>query len=147
MELRDGLLVGVLLAATAAGLWGWGQQKLLDTEQEKTKSLQEKVDTALGNASRNLATANELKSTLERERESQALLLKLQGELRQSLADRQHLIVSLTNENKELRQWVIQPLPDTARRLRERPTLTGANAYREWLSGGRAVHSPGNEPQ
>lgn len=137
--LRDGLLAGALFAAISAGLWGWGQQLLLGTEKAKSKDLQGQLTTAQTDARNNLATANTLKSTLEREREDQAKLRQLQSELRVGLAGRERLIEALTHENEELRNWADQPLPDPARRLRERPAITGAAAYRQWLSGGGPV--------
>lgn len=138
---------GTLVLGTIISLAAWGNHLRLELARADLATQTQKTQDAQAAADRNLATVNTLKSTLNTERAEQAKLLAVQGQLRQALADRQHQIKSLTNENEELRQWVIQPLPDTARRLRERPTLTGANAYREWLSGGRAVHSPGNEPQ
>lgn len=144
MELRDGVLAGALFAAVSAGLWGWGQQLLLGTEKAKTKGLEGQLTTAQADARRNLATATELKSTLERERNGQAQLLKTQGELRQGLATRQRTIEALKHENDQLRDWARQLLPDAARRLRERPALTGADAYRQWLSGSGPVRPAGD---
>ena len=144
MDLRDGLLAGALFAAVSAGLWGWGQQLLLGTEKAKTTGLKGQLKTAQADARNNLATATELKSTLERERDGQAQLLKIQSELRQSLATRQRTIEALKHENDQLLDWARQPLPDAARRLRERPALTGADAYRQWLSGSGAVRPAGD---
>ena len=144
MDLRDGLLAGALFAAMSAGLWGWGQQLLLGTEKAKTTVLEGQLTTAQDDARRNLASATELKSTLERERDGQAQLLKIQGELRQGLATRQRTIEALKHENDQLRAWARQLLPDAARRLRERPALTGADAYRQWLSGGGPLRPAGD---
>lgn len=147
MDLRDGLLAGALFAAVSAGLWGWGQQLLLGTEKAKTMGLEGQLTTAQADARRNLASATELKSTLERERDGQAQLLKIQGELRQGLAIRQRTIEALKHENDQLRDWARQPLPDAARRLRERPALTGADAYRQWLSGGDPMRPTGDSAE
>lgn len=145
--LRNGLLAGALLIALATGLWGWDQQRLLGTEKTKTKGLEEQVETVKADARRNLDTATALKSTLERERDGQAQLLKIQGELRQGLATRQRTIEALKHENDQLQDWARQLLPDAARRLRERPALTGADAYRQWLSGGGPVRPAGDSAE
>ncbi|MND95679.1 hypothetical protein D3C80_879420 [compost metagenome] len=137
MDLHTGLLAAVLLAGV--GLWGWSQKSLLDSEKAISKGLAEQRDTAQADARDNLATANTLKTTLKREREGQAKLLKLQGELRAGLADRERLIEDLKHENDELQQWADRPLPGAARRLRQRPAITGADAYRQWLSGSGAM--------
>lgn len=138
---------GTLVLGVIVSLAAWGNHLRLELANAALATQTQKAQDAQAAADRYLATVNTLKSTLDTERAGQAKLLAVQGQLRQALADRQHLIVSLTNENEELRQWVIQPLPDTARRLRERPALTGADAYREWLSSGRAVHAPGDKPE
>lgn len=146
MGLRTAGLLAVLLIQAAVGFWGWSQKSLLDREKQTSAGLSEQLDTAKGEAQANLATANQLKSTLEREREGQAKLLQLQGELRTGLAERERQIEDLKNENQELRNWADQPLPDAARRLRQRPTITGADAYREWLSGSGALRAGSDGP-
>lgn len=121
ITLRDGLLAGALFSAASAGLWGWTQQHQVATAKEAGKRLEEQRDRAQQDRDQNLATANQLKSELARERDSQAKLLALQGELRQGLAQRERVIEALKHENQQLREWADQPLPDAARRLRERP--------------------------
>lgn len=144
MGLRTGLIAAALMAGV--GLWGWSQKSLLNSEKDISKGLAEQLNTAKADARDNLATANTLKATLEREREDQAKLLKLQGELRTGLADRERLIEDLKHENDELRQWADQPIPDAASRLRQRPAIIGADAYRQWLSGSGALPAAGDKP-
>lgn len=144
IALRTGALVGVLLFAAGAGVWSWTLQLRLDTAKATEQRLKDQVETAQGEATKNLATATELKQTLNRERETQAQQLQLLGELRLGLADRRRQIEDLTRENEELRAWAGQPLPDPARRLRERPSIIGADAYRDWLSRSRAVRPAGD---
>lgn len=139
MNLRAGIQAAALLAFAALGLWGWSQKTLLNSERETSKDLGRQLDTTQTDARNNLAMANTLKATLEREREDQAKRLKLRDELRTGLANRERLIEDLKHENDELRQWADRPLPDAARRLRQRPAITGADAYRQWLSGSGAV--------
>lgn len=142
--IRASLLAAALAAGIAAGGWGLWLKSQLSFERLTTKGLVEKLDTAQTDARINLATANKLKSELASERASQAKLLALQGELRQGLAQRERVIEALKHENQQLREWADQPLPDAARRLRERPALTGADAYRQWLSGSRPVPATGD---
>lgn len=144
IDIRTAGLAGALVLAAGAGLWSFAQHQLLTAAAESKQQLKDQVETAQGEASQNLATATELKQTLNRERETQAQQLQLLGELRLGLADRRRQIEDLTRENEELRAWAGQPLPDTARRLRERPTIIGADAYRDWLSRSRAVRPAGD---
>ncbi|ACO79897.1 Phage P2 LysB-like protein [Azotobacter vinelandii CA] len=88
--------------------------------------------------------ANSLADELAKERTAQAKLRTTQNALRNELARRRTQIEELKHENQELREWAAQPLPAAARRLRERPALTGADAYRDWLSGRGAVPPAGD---
>ncbi|QEQ86104.1 LysB family transcriptional regulator [Pseudomonas sp. p99-361] len=136
-----------LTVAIALGLWGWGQQRMLTTSQENAQRLEEQRDRAQGDADRNLANTTELIATLTAVRDGQVKLLTLQGELRTGLAKREQQIEDLKHEIKELQEWADRPLPDAARRLRQRPAITGADAYHQWLSSGGAVHPASDVPE
>ncbi|PNA93634.1 LysB family transcriptional regulator [Pseudomonas sp. FW305-130] len=136
-----------LIIAIALGVWGWGQQNMLATAQENVHRLEEQRDRAQGDADRNLANTNELIATLTSVRDGQNKLLTLQGELRTGLSKREQQIEDLKHEIKELQDWADKPLPDAARRLRQRPAITGADAYRQWLSGSGAVHPASDIPK
>ncbi|MNJ25861.1 hypothetical protein D3C77_203190 [compost metagenome] len=144
MELRSALLAAALVLGTASSLVAWGLQQKLNTAKAATDLAKSQTEQAQADADRNLDSLNTLKSTLDIERAEQAKLLAFQGQLRQGLDSRERLIENLKDENAELRQWATQPLPDTARRLRERPAFTGADAYRQWLSGSRAMPTTGD---
>lgn len=88
--------------------------------------------------------ADTLATELAAERTAQARLRTTQDTLRAELARRHSQIEDLKHENQELRDWAAQPLPAAARRLRERPPLDSADAYRDWLSGRGAVPSAGD---
>lgn len=149
MDLRSGALSLALAAGITIAAWGWWQRTQLLIAQQGAEGLAQQLETVQGEARRNLDTATQLQSTLKQEREAQARLLRLQGALRGGLAERERLIEDLKHENKELREWADQPLPDTARRLRKRPAIVGADAYRQWLSSGSTVPTAGNgaDPQ
>lgn len=123
-----------------------GQEARIDVAEGKTELAKAAAKTAREDADRNLATANTLTDTLKKERDAQSQLRSQQDQLRQGLANRERTIEVLKRENDELRKWADQPLPDAARRLRERPALTGAAAYRDWLSGRGAVRAAGDQP-
>lgn len=123
-----------------------GQEARIDVAEGKTELAKAAAKTAREDADRNLQTANTLTDTLKKERDAQSQLRSQQDQLRQGLANRERTIEVLKRENDELRKWADQPLPDAARRLRERPALTGAAAYRDWLSGRGAVRPAGDQP-
>lgn len=128
----------------ALALLIWGQEARIDVAEGKTELAKAAAKTAREDAERNLATVNTLTDTLKQERDAQSLLRSQQDQLRLGLAKRERTIEELKRENDELRNWADQPLPDAARRLRERPALTGAAAYRDWLSGRGAVRAAGD---
>ena len=130
----------------ALALLIWGQEARIDVAEGKTEQAKAAAKTAREDADRNLATVNTLTDTLKQERDAQSLLRSQQDQLRLGLAKRERTIEELKRENDELRNWADQPLPDAARRLRERPALTGAAAYRDWLSGRGAVRAAGDQP-
>mgnify|MGYP001116198528 CR=1 FL=1 len=140
------LLAGAIVIPLVLTLAIWGVNQYLDASDAKAKRLEEQLATAQGMAERNLANTNELIATLTTIRDGQAKLLMLQGELRTGMAQRERQIEDLKHEIKELQEWADRPLPDAARRLRERPAIIGADAYREWLSGSGALHLAGDKP-
>lgn len=145
MSLPRQILYGIALLGALA-LLIWSQETRIDVAEGKTQQANDAAKTAREDADRNLATVNALTSTLKQERDAQHALRTQQDLLRQGLAKRERTIEELKRENTELRDWADQPLPDAARRLRERPALTGAAAYREWLSGRGALPTAGDQP-
>jgi len=139
-------LYGVALLGALA-LLIWTQELRITVADKNTELATQDAKTAREDADRNLATAKTLQTTLEQERSAQTTLRTQQEQLRQGLAKRELTIEALKHENAELRDWAAQSLPDAARRLRERPALTGADAYRQWLSGRGAVQPAGNPPK
>jgi LysB family phage lysis regulatory protein len=140
--LRQALFGFALLASIA--LLIWAQSQRIEVADQKTGRAQDAADAALARATRSEATANQLQASLQEERNAQTVLRGVQNQLRQGLATRQRTIEDLKRENAELRLWADQPLPDAARRMRERPAITGAAAYRDWLSGRGALHPVGD---
>ncbi|NMZ00149.1 LysB family phage lysis regulatory protein [Pseudomonas proteolytica] len=142
--LRQALYGIALLGALA--LLIWGQQQRINVAEGNTELAKAAAKAARADADRNLTTANTLTNTLKQERDAQSALRTQQDQLRQGLAKRERTIEELKLENAELRTWATQPLPDVARRLRERPALTGADAFRQWMSGRGAVPVAGDQP-
>ncbi|WOE81639.1 Rz-like lysis system protein LysB [Pseudomonas protegens] len=134
-------LVGVL------GLLLWGQQQRIEVADKNRELAEKDTRDALAAARRSEGKANALEAALSGEREAQTRLRTEQDLLRQGLAKRQLTIEGLKRENADLRAWADQPLPDVARRLRERPALTGADAYRQWLSGRGALQPASDQPK
>ena len=128
----------------ALGLLLWGQYQRGEAEEARTDLAAERQQQAEQRIERQAITITTLRSNLQDERLAQTDLRSTQNQLRQGLAKREHQIEVLNRENSDLRRWADQPLPAAARRLRERPAITGAAAYRDWLSG-RGALQPGTD--
>ncbi|HHG9959401.1 TPA: Rz-like lysis system protein LysB [Yersinia enterocolitica] len=66
--------------------------------------------------------------------QAQAQLRQQVANADQLLAQRNSQLKRLYRENETLRRWADTPLPDDIIRLRQRPAITGAADYRQWLS-------------
>lgn len=127
-----------LLGALALLLWGNHQQS--EAEKGRTAAVQEKLATVNARVERDATTIATLRTTLADERQAQTTLQQLGQDLRRELDVRKQQIKELKRENAELREWAVAHLPAAARRLRQRPAITGAAAYRDWLSSRNALH-------
>lgn len=123
------------------------QQLRIDSADSRAALSDQHAKMAVAIANDAQALAGKLRQQLIDERTAQASLQSTQRQLRTGLAERQLQIETLKRENQELRAWADQPLPDVARRLRERPAITGATAYRDWLSGRSAVPPATDQPE
>lgn len=133
-----------LLGALALLFWGQYQQGQAVAARETLAS--ERQQQAEQRIERQASAITTLTNTLQDERQAQAGLRTTQNQLRLGLAKREQQIEELKRENSDLRQWADQPLPAAARRLRARPAITGAAAYRDWLPGRGALQPGPSQP-
>lgn len=140
--------LGLAIAAIGAlSLLFWGQHQRLLVEKGKSAQAAERVQTLQERSDRQAASIIRLGSEVNAERAAQTALRATQNQLRQTLASSLNQIKELEHENAELRDWSGQPLPVAARGLRERPAITGAAAYREWVSSRRTLQPAADETQ
>ncbi|MGF6590706.1 hypothetical protein HFV04_017140 [Pseudomonas sp. BIGb0427] len=138
--------IGLAVAAAAVlALLFWGQHQRLQVEKARSANAEDRLQTVTERSNRQAATIVSLGAEVQAERSAQASLRATQNQLRQSLADSLNQIQELEHENDELRDWSRQPLPAVARRLRERPAITGAAGYRAWLSSRGALQPAAGE--
>lgn len=117
----------------------YGQGLRVDQANQKREVAEGKVTQLTGER-------DHLTDTLTKQRAAQAQLQTTQKDLRREIDVRRRRIQELEHENADLKAWAGRPLPAAARRLRERPVLTGATAYREWLSSGNALPAAVDPP-
>lgn len=80
---------------------------------------------------------------LDRQRQSLANQLT---EIEAAGTTRQADIRTIQHDDPTVQPWADSPLPDRIRRLRERPALTGADAYRQWLRDSKPLRATGEQP-
>lgn len=140
------IALGLALIASIAGLI-WAQQLRLESAQGAKVSAQEQAKQAQAQTGRRDSVIRQLQGSIEQERTAQTGLRNQQAQLQQQLRHRQRTIEDLTHENEELRTWADVSLPDSARRLRQRPAITGAADYYRHLSSSNALHAERHSPQ
>lgn len=127
----------IAIAAIAAALWlMWGT---ISAQKDEIGVLKEHA----------VAVAAQLKKMAANQAQADQHgkeLAVLQDQFRSTLGQRAIDIRNLQNDLEELRTWAPQPLPDSIVRLRQRPAITGAAAYAEYLSTHQPVHVVGQQP-
>lgn len=102
---------------------------------------------ALAAASQTVADQKQVIGQLETQRAANqrqlARLSSQQGEIRSQLIDQRQRfrrqLEEVNSEFEEYKAWASRQLPDAVIRLRERPAITGASAYQQWLSTDSAL--------
>lgn len=129
---RAGQILVVVLGATAGYLYMHVQHARLDA-----------ANTALETASKSLEAATGLIDNLrELVHRREVAAAKLEGErnaIRDAASSRELLMRKLQDENAEIRAWAITAVPADVARLRDHGPLTGAAAYRQFLSEGATL--------
>lgn len=140
MNLLAARLLGALALLIGCVLLGL----LLHAQQLRLQLAANERDIARQAAGTAQAELRQLQQVLDQQRAAQHQLQTTQHDLRRELDLRRRRLQELEDENRDLKAWAAQPLPATARRLRQRPTLDGAGAYRDWLSPGDALPAAGH---
>lgn len=138
-------VIGALIALALLLAGNTALQKL-DAAKAENSRLSENLDQAERDTEAANAVVRELKNNLKLERDLQASLQNQQSELRNQLTNSNLLLEKLKRENKELSDWAINGLPTAVKWLRERPAITGAADYQNWLSSRNSLHPDSDQP-
>lgn len=126
----------------------WVQQQRIEAAQAQADLASERLQTAQQRNARQAATITRLAGEVATQRLDQLALQQTLSALRHAHATDQLKKKERRREDPIHATWAAQPLPHAARRLHERPAITGAAGYRQWLSGRDALHaSPGGAGQ
>src|SRR5690606_33265414 len=94
----------------------------------------ERLQTASERNARQAQTITRLTGEVASQRLAQLSLQQATASVRQEHATDQVQKKEQRREDPPHQSWAEQPLPAAARRLHQRPAITGADGYRQWLS-------------
>ena len=135
--LRQALYGAALLGALGLLLWGTYQQsQAASARAERDAQL---IDQLTQRSARQAASIVRLGGELAAWRVAQQGMQTAQADVRQQHATSQIQKKEISRNDPSFSDWRRQPLPGAARRLHERPALTGASGYRDWLSRRNAL--------
>ena len=129
-----GLVVALLVALNI-------QAQRIDAANARADLATEHLQTAKQRNANQAATITRLTGEVATQRLDQLSLQQTLSDLRQGHATDQFKKKERRREDPTHATWAAQPLPDAARRLHQRPAITGAAGYRQWLSGRDALHA------
>ncbi len=136
-----GLVVALLVALNIQAQW-------IDAANARADLAADRLQTAQQRNANQAATITRLTGEVATQRLDQLALQQTLSDLRQAYATDQLKKKERRREDPTHATWAAQPLPDAARRLHQRPAITGAAGYRQWLSGRDALHAePGGAGQ
>ncbi len=136
-----GLVVALLVALNIQAQW-------IDAANARADLAADRLQTAQQRNANQAATITRLTGEVAAQRLEQLALQQTLSDLRQAHATDQLKKKERRREDPTHATWAAQPLPDAARRLHQRPAITGAAGYRQWLSGRDALHAgPGGAGQ
>lgn len=129
-----GVIVALLVAVNF-------QAQRIDEANARADLATERLQTAQQRNERQSATIVRLGSEVATQRLDQLALQQTIANLHQAYATDQLKKKEHRREDPGHQNWADQPLPDAARRLHQRPAITGAGGYRQWLSGRDALYA------
>jgi LysB family phage lysis regulatory protein len=135
--LRQSLYGLALLGALALLLWSTYQQH--QAAEARAERDADRITTLQQRNTRQANAIIRMGSELAAQRAAQQSLQTAQADVRRQHAASQIQKQETRRNDPSFSDWGRQPLPDAARRLHERPALTGADAYRAWLSRRNAL--------
>lgn len=135
--LRQSLYGLALLGALALLLWSTYQQH--QAAEARAERDADRITSLQQRNARQAASITRMGSELAAQRAAQQGLQTAQADVRQQHATSQIQKQEISRNDPSFSDWGRQPLPGAARRLHERPALTGASGYRDWLSRRNAL--------
>lgn len=134
-----GLIVALVALVALSTFLGWRLAAAHETIGENDKTIAAK-EVEISRANSQLVAVN----LMARLNDSyQAGLQQKQTAIMTAKTARAAHVQKVIDENSDVAKWAGTPLPADIMRLHNRPTLTGADAYLQYLSESDALHTTG----
>ncbi|REC94877.1 LysB family phage lysis regulatory protein [Kushneria indalinina DSM 14324] len=138
------IISGVLIAGLTLG--GWALWQRGNAASERADRIAQQRDTAQQESQQRQLVINALWDNARRLESQRRALADQQTELARTASSRLEQIREIQRENDEIREWAGTRLPSDVIRLRQRPAVTGADAYRQSVRDPSALHPAGQSP-
>lgn len=135
------IISGVLIAGLTLG--GWALWQRGNAANERADRIEQERAAAHQENQRRQVVIDALWDNARRLESQRRALADQQAELARTASDRLEQIQELQRNNDEIREWAGTRLPTDVIRLRQRPAVTGADAYRQSVYEADALHAAG----
>ncbi|PKH63463.1 MULTISPECIES: Rz-like lysis system protein LysB [unclassified Halomonas] len=129
-------ILGLVLLVT------WALWQRTNAAEARADLAEQQLAASLQREAQNKVVINALWDNARRQANQRRALAQQQASLARTASDRLATIEELHRENETLRAWATTRLPDAVSRMRQRPAVTGADAYHQSVRDAEPLHAP-----
>ncbi|MEL7896045.1 Rz-like lysis system protein LysB [Vreelandella neptunia] len=129
-------ILGLVLLVT------WALWQRTNAAEARADLAEQQLAESLQREAQNRVVINALWDNARRQANQRRALAQQQASLARTASNRLTTIEELHRENETLRAWATAPLPDAISRMRQRPAVTGADAYHQSVRDAEPLHAP-----
>lgn len=129
-------ILGLVLLVT------WALWQRTNAAEARADLAEQQLAESLQREAQNRVVINALWDNARRQANQRRALAQQQAALARTASNRLTTIEELHRENETLRAWATAPLPDAISRMRQRPAVTGADAYHQSVRDAEPLHAP-----
>lgn len=127
-------ILGLVLVVT------WALWQRTNAAEARADLAEQQLAESIQREAQNRVVINALWDNARRQANQRRALAKQQASLARTASNRLTTIEELHRENETLRAWATAPLPDAISRMRQRPAVTGADAYHQSVRDAEPLH-------
>ncbi|SPJ35255.1 hypothetical protein KSP9073_03313 [Kushneria phyllosphaerae] len=135
------IIIGALIAGLTIG--GWALWQRGNAANARADQIAQERDTALQENQRHQVVIDALWDNARRLESQRRALAEQQTELARTASNRLEQIKEIQRDDTDTKDWADTRLPDAVIRLRQRPAVTGADAYRQSVRNADGLHPAG----